>query len=57
MKKPQVGDWICFTQLGLPCYAKVEYIKEAYGSHRTEYVTTAGTCFYDDVREIRKAKP
>ncbi len=52
MNEPRPGDWVCFKQLGIPCYAKVEYIYKNDGS-RAEYVTTAGTCFYDDILEVR----
>lgn len=50
-----VGDWICFKQLGLPCYAKLEYIVAPVGSRRTVYVTSSGECGYDDILEVRQA--
>ena len=50
----EAGDWICFQQLGLPCYGKVEYIRTHTILKRNEYVTTAGTCTHDDVLEVRK---
>jgi len=49
----KVGDWICWKQMGLPSYARVEYIVDHEGLKRTEFVTTTGTCLYDDILEVR----
>ncbi len=43
----QVGDWVCWKQLGLPSYAKVEYVMDK------EVVTTTGTCYLRDILEVR----
>ena len=49
----RVGEWVCFQQLGLPCYGRVDYVRAMQFAPETEVVTTAGTCAMKDILEVR----
>jgi hypothetical protein len=54
--KVQVGDWICFTQLGSPTYGLVLYIIDdcTATSLGRKIVTTCGDCYESAVLEMRR---
>jgi hypothetical protein len=45
------GDWICFQQLSLPVYGKVDYVTDKLYDN---IVTTAGTTSEAHVFEVRR---
>jgi hypothetical protein len=49
----QIGDWICFQQLGSPTYALVLYILDEGSRLGRKVVTTNGEIHESSILEIR----
>lgn len=54
-QRVQVGDWVCFQQLGSPAYALVLYVLPSNSSLGDMIVTTHGETHEDNVLEIRRS--
>ncbi len=51
----QVGDWVCFQQLGSLSYGEVIYvIEDPYSSLGKRVVTTSGEFREKDALEVRR---
>lgn len=54
-QRVQVGDWVCFQQLGSPVYALVLYILPSNSSLGDMIVTSSGEAREESILEIRRS--